>query len=1077
MNNNIFTSLICDLWDDMQPEYPDNYTCPANNNVQLLVSADNLNPVKDCYTGGDEVVVTVSVKNNNQASNRNIRALINADNSNYVEFVVDPTLDFNCTTTSSGNTELRITNPVTSGCDEEVSAFFEANEVKQFKFKVRYKGGIPAFSGGTNAFVVKVYSGSAPGSSLANVDFAIKPFVDIVGGNYSTLYANNQWDNNNPLFIKDNLVMNMNFVPNAGNTYDFAQNGKLLFAPGKGLEVANTKTTMIHVDARGCDNMWKGITVRSNSVFESDMMTSIEDADVAIKVQKGGSITIKNTRLLNNNFGIHTDPTGSGNYNITLLSNRYGATAGGLKPAYSGQLPLPLEKGYAGIYLNNAGSVVLDADPNSGDPNVFFNLKYGIISLNTNLIITQSDFQDITRVTKGSGYNAYPAVFTGKAIYAEKGLLTIIPGDNQTTTFSNCHTGVETLGASSYVWLTTMDNMTNGIITTNGVAIHDFNTITASTRGIDLRYLPPLGFATPAYPVTTFGGVYGNTIDINGNSKARAVSVAGILTPLSPSGPTGAPLFMGGNINGNTINMNDGQTAIHINDASLVTAARNNVSLANAQNNRFGMYLGAGDKNTLSCNNVTGPGATGIYAIHPGRASILCNLAANTGEGLHIEGMLVGKDKADIGGNLMKNNATGLLYGVDAITGEQVHRGNRWEGGLTKAQHFTPQIAEFSKYVVDNAEDDEFMPDQVDPFNWFENISTQEETYQCATPGYCITPGVTPGVTSDQYLDIKIARGELPGADYAAANNWLAQRRLYERLTEEGNPYPNDPDIDDFLGEAQSGGLAGFADLQKGIRQLYSASQSDRDSFQVYEAAIRDGLDSLAAVERQLNVFGISAQDSTALSAQRDVYLQTIAVAATSKENLLNNRASTASAAASGLLTQNTALSSTSVYAVTEKTVNDILLRTVAQGVFTFSAQDSATLVNIAERCPLSDGEAVLRARALLTLVEETPETYDDEAICGIERGQPGFTVNFDYLTVYPNPAKDRLTIAYSIAGASGKNFLLWNMVGQLVKTVELTEDSGRIDLDLEGQTPGIYWYALPGLPGLPVSGKILISR
>lgn len=636
----------------------------------------------------------------------------------------------------------------------------------------------------------------------------------------------------------------------------------------------------------------------------------------------------------------------------------------------------------------------------------------------------------------------------------------------------------ETLGASSFVWRTNMGNMTNGIVTTNGVAIHDYNTISASTRGIDLRYLPPLGFATPAYPVTTFGGVYGNTIDMDGNFQARAISVAGVFTPLSPSGPTGAPLFMGGNIRGNTINMNTGQTAIHINDASQVSAARNNVTLANAQNNRFGMYLGAGDKNTLSCNNVTGPGATGIYAIHPGRASILCNLAANTGEGLHIEGMLVGKDKADIGGNLMKNNGTGLLYGVDAITGEQVHRGNRWEGGATSALYQgIADNALFSKYTVDATESSEFLPNLWSPFDWFQNENTQEETYQCATPGYCITPGVTPGVTSEQYLDVKIARGELPGTDYQTANNWLAQRRLYERLTEEGNPYPNDPDIDDFLGEAQSGGLAGFADLQKGMRLLYSASQSDRDSFQIYEAAIRDGLDSLAAVERQLNVSGISAQDSIALSAQRDAYLQAIAAAATAKENLLNSRTSATSAAASGLLAQNTALSSTSVYAVTEKTVNDILLRTVAQGVFTFSAQDSATLVNIAERCPLSDGEAVLRARALLSLTEEEPALYDDEAACIVERGKSEKAAAQEYLKIYPNPASGDVVLEYNIPDVAGKQLLLANAQGQVVKEIKLAEEKGMSRISLDGLPEGIYWYNVPGTRTPFASGKIIINR
>jgi hypothetical protein len=280
-----------------------------------------------------------------------------------------------------------------------------------------------------------------------------------------------------------------------------------------------------------------------------------------------------------------------------------------------------------------------------------------------------------------------------------------------------------------------------------------------------------------------------------------------------------------------------------------------------------------------------------------------------------------------------------------------------------------------------------------------------------------------------------------------------------------------------FLAVAQSNGIAGFADLQKGMRLLYSASQSDRDSFQVYEAAIRDGLDSLAAVERQLNVFGISAQDSTALSAQREAYLQAIAVAATAKENLLNSRASAASAAASGLLTQNTALSSTSVYAVTEKTVNDILLRTVAQGIFTFSALDSATLVNIAERCPLSDGEAVLRARALLSLMEEEPASYDDVVTCIVERGKSGKAAAQGYLKIYPNPASGDVILEYNIPDAQGKQLLLANAQGQIVKEVNLVEEKGMSRISLNGLPEGIYWYNVPGTNTLFASGKIIINR
>ncbi|MBK6929794.1 MAG: hypothetical protein IPH12_02660 [Saprospirales bacterium] len=68
-----------------------------------------------------------------------------------------------------------------------------------------------------------------------------------------------------------------------------------------------------------------------------------------------------------------------------------------------------------------------------------------------------------------------------------------------------------------------------------------------------------------------------------------------------------------------------------------------------------------------------------------------------------------------------------------------------------------------------------------------------------------------------------VAGGDLPGSEYQAANNWLAQRRLLERITDEGNPYPENTIITDFLTAAQGNGLADYAEVQTASRQaVYS---------------------------------------------------------------------------------------------------------------------------------------------------------------------------------------------------------------------------------------------------------------
>ncbi|MBV6440548.1 MAG: T9SS C-terminal target domain-containing protein [Haliscomenobacteraceae bacterium CHB4] len=281
-----------------------------------------------------------------------------------------------------------------------------------------------------------------------------------------------------------------------------------------------------------------------------------------------------------------------------------------------------------------------------------------------------------------------------------------------------------------------------------------------------------------------------------------------------------------------------------------------------------------------------------------------------------------------------------------------------------------------------------------------------------------------------------------------------------------------------FLLAAQSNGLAAYANLQTGIRQLFAVSTTDRNTFQSYEENIAEGLEDLAAVEQELNAPGISQQDSAGFAAQRDTIRQMIQQAATAKGTLLNNIATSRASAAASLLTQNGNLPALSpVYTVHEKTVNDILLRTVAQGIYTFAEGNYNTLRTIANLCPLSDGEAVLRARALLTLVNENPVVYDDETICSFERAQPGLQLKSGYLRVYPNPAANQVVIEYNIANSTENLFLLYNTLGQLVKATVLPVNQRNFQLSLEGLPEGAYWYRLPEVPGTAASGKLIISH
>ncbi|MCW5921333.1 MAG: T9SS type A sorting domain-containing protein [Saprospiraceae bacterium] len=215
------------------------------------------------------------------------------------------------------------------------------------------------------------------------------------------------------------------------------------------------------------------------------------------------------------------------------------------------------------------------------------------------------------------------------------------------------------------------------------------------------------------------------------------------------------------------------------------------------------------------------------------------------------------------------------------------------------------------------------------------------------------------------------------------------------------------------LSQAQSNGLAGYANVQVGIRQLGDMSEEARPS------------------------------------------------------------------AAASLLSQNNGLTGSAAYQANEKAVNEIFLQTVAIGNYDFTAAQIASLEAIAELCPLSDGEAVLRARAMLNLLERNPNNYDDFVNCyGGERSdntRRKTTPPGQSLKLFPNPVQDVFTVEYNGLSDSGQRLALFNVFGQAVMAINLPESHGRVLVTTSNLPAGVYWYAVPGENNF--SGKLIISR
>ncbi len=744
VNAVIFTPAKCNgILALPSEEFEADFQCPPTGNYAFSIAQSNPNPVFNCKTEGDINTVSVTVFNGyTQQVDQPVRAFIGSSFATSLEFVQDPNLDFNCIQTVPNQTEFWITEP---NCGNETIFSICGGCSITVRFKVRYLGGLPS---GATSIPVVVYIGNIVATSKT---FNITPYKSISAGNFSSILVGP-----NPLLINGTVVMD--------NAYDFAINKKLLFASGAALEIKNGSiVNMTHIVAEGCSTMWKGITVRQGGTLIMSKMTTVKDAQIAVNVQKGGTANIQSCKFEDNNFAISTNTLGTGNYNLTLLGNTFETSDAGLKPNYTGQSPAPGTKGFAGIYVKDlAGGLSIDKDATFGLTNQFTNLQYGIFAENTDVTVRDAMFFDLI---KGNRAVDYPGtLFTGTAVYSifgkvdVKGSFTGIAP--KPVLMNNCYNGVQVLGGAIDVAGCEMGNMTNGIVAgggTNKAYNIYWNNIAASERGISIYYQSGL----PGH-----SSIDNNIVHMSGNPNGVGIANGG--QEMFPQ--------QEGFVVNNSVTMEEGATGIQIGVANRIKVTYNNVNLSGS-GTHFGIKVEGGDRNTLNCNTVTSSGGAndGIYAVHASRASVLCNQTTGTARGLHFEGMLAGKNKADVGGNRMESNAVaGLLLGTDAVVGGQVHRGNRFEGTGALAG---VGVDFHSLFTVDANENSDFLPQTWLPQLWFLNISTPSPTFDCGANTTCPP---TPSPTPDYPLDIKIVKGELGGTTYQAANKWLSQRRFYE---------------------------------------------------------------------------------------------------------------------------------------------------------------------------------------------------------------------------------------------------------------------------------------------------------
>jgi hypothetical protein len=847
----------------------------------------------------------------------------------------------------------------------------------------------------------------------------------------------------------------------------------VFFKPGAQVEINAPDNQFINVKnttLTGCNGMWRGIYIPTNKKLDLQNVT-LEDAQYGVSVWKGGTINAASSKFINNNFGVYTSPFGSGDYAISLLGNSFETNNNGFKPFYGGQSPLPVSKGFVGIYLKDATSGVnISCDPITDSPSKFSNLKYGIMALNSNVSVRGTQFTEISNVPKGSGYPDGPTE-TGRGIYAHGGILSVIGGgvasNAPEVSFENCYLPIQSFYTNILAEECKISKAHTGIDALGGVlntAQINWNKVSAETKGISASWL-----TSANQPLN----ISNNNIEMEGTSNAIGLSVSSFS-------------FFGNNpiaahVANNVIKMNTGTVGLVLDVPGELNATENQIILSNPAQNYHGILVQGGEGPTINCNNVVGATnngqLNGIYAISVGQAKVVCNNLEGMDNGLRFEGILLGRKNAFVAGNNMSNNSNGLLLGIDAIIGPQPHRGNKWYSGTgsTVARHLTAPAAQFSTFSVDQTENPSFMPDFAFPPTLVVNVNNPTDSYTCQLGSSCPFP-----TSAIEYAtDKRIANGELLGTYYTEPNNWLAQRRLYERLSTEGNPYPNDPDITGFIEKAQLSGLSAYADVLSNARQYFSINNQDRNELGLQYDTIVQLMNELYDVSRDvyrnapdsLTILWLQAQ----MTEKRNKITQ---VQANRSVRMLNLNTSFSNNAIS-LLSQNNGLTALTTYEGNEKIVNEIFFQSMITPNSNLSPLQIATLTNIANQCPHTGGEGVLRARGMLRHTQVTPVYYNDDALCAAEPPIEERSTPEARIDVFPNPVSNgQVFVNYQFTDAENQHTIqVYDLLGSLVVEQDLRGVIGNATIQLPANTNAIFTFSIFSHSAVLKKGKIVVIK
>ncbi|MEI6822775.1 MAG: T9SS type A sorting domain-containing protein [Bacteroidota bacterium] len=149
--------------------------------------------------------------------------------------------------------------------------------------------------------------------------------------------------------------------------------------------------------------------------------------------------------------------------------------------------------------------------------------------------------------------------------------------------------------------------------------------------------------------------------------------------------------------------------------------------------------------------------------------------------------------------------------------------------------------------------------------------------------------------------------------------------------------------------------------------------------------------------------------------------------------------------------------------------VDNIYLNTWAQNNYELTKEQSGILYDIAYLDPNANGDAVYTARVMLNI---DPDDVEVKSAIFIQHPKE---VTPNTVHVYPNPAKETITIAFDQAILNDGIVEIWSIVGNKLLSTSIPKATAQQRVDVSSLTSGIYFYVVKINGDKLSSGKLII--